>query len=158
MTNKSGLGDFSSCSVRTVDASPKEQSFSFCLTCPAPKVIETHFKIISAIYPLAMFCIKCLNFTQILVCFAHLRLKLLEHLLFECHIPSVFGPTSITVLTVLAFKFDNIPSFMYLDIIYFMDISDVVNLIIILGKYHIHTCKWKGNTPSFTAFILCFLL
>lgn len=37
-------------------------------------------------------------------------------------------------------------------------ISHMVNLIIILGKYHIHTCKWEGNTPSCTAFIQNFAL
>lgn len=33
------------------------------------------------------------------------------------------------------------------------EISDKVNIIIIMGKYHIHSCKWKNQKPSLTWFI-----
>lgn len=33
------------------------------------------------------------------------------------------------------------------------DKSDIVNLVILLGKYHIHSCKWISNSLFFTVFL-----
>lgn len=33
------------------------------------------------------------------------------------------------------------------------DVSDVINVVIILSKYFIHTYKWKNTTPLFPVFL-----
>ena len=52
----------------------------------------------------------------------------------------------------------NLPAFKISHIILYMDnldtaYSDLVNIVIPLGKYHFHCSKWRGNKPSFTCFI-----
>lgn len=51
----------------------------------------------------------------------------------------------------------NIPPFSIIDILLFMenldDYSDAVNIIVLLGKYHIHCSKRRGSKPSFLCFI-----
>ena len=48
-------------------------------------------------------------------------------------------------------------------IIFYMDhpalsVSDTINIIILLAKYHIHCAKWRNTKPSFPAFINDFKL
>ncbi len=51
-------------------------------------------------------------------------------------------------------KFNEIPIFNIYHILYFVDklspsISNIITIVILLGKCHIHCSKWRGNKPSF---------
>ena len=32
-------------------------------------------------------------------------------------------------------------------------VSDIINIIILLGKYHMHCAEWRNSKPSFSCFI-----
>ena len=54
-------------------------------------------------------------------------------------------------------KIDNITPFKKDQVLIYNEnvppkMSDLINIIIVLGKYHIHSCKWKGRLTS----LMCF--
>ncbi len=52
----------------------------------------------------------------------------------------------------------NIPVFNINHILFYVDgldnsISDIVNIVFLLAKYHIHCCKWRDSLPCFEHFM-----
>lgn len=78
----------------------------------------------------------------------------LEHLFFQCPVSQSFW-TDINNWILL--KINDVPSFELHHIVYYMDdlvlFSEVINIILLLGKYHIHCAKWRSCKPSFPGFI-----
>ena len=63
----------------------------------------------------------------------------------------------------LLLRIDDIPVFDISHIFLYVDnlkadISDMINIIILMGKYHIHCCKWRNGKPSFDWFLNDFKL
>ena len=57
----------------------------------------------------------------------------------------------------------HIPTFDISHIFFCMDnlnasVSDMINIILLLGKYHLHCCKWRNSKPSFNWFLKDFRL
>ncbi len=57
----------------------------------------------------------------------------------------------------------NIPVFNINHILFYVDgldnsISDIVNIVFLLAKYHIHCCKWRDSRPCFEHFMNKFKL
>ncbi|KAL4000493.1 26S proteasome regulatory subunit N3 [Sarotherodon galilaeus] len=139
-----------------LDSVLKEKSFSFYLKCPlAPKMKETHFRIISGIYPVGEFLYKRFNFEADFCAFCSSVPETLEHLFFTCQYVNAFW---FEIHCWVSLRISNIPSFTSKDVLFFMDnldseISDVVNFVIVLCKFFIHVCKWKNASPIFTVFL-----
>lgn len=58
----------------------------------------------------------------------------------------------------LSIKWNDLPALNVTHILLFKDnvspsTSDITNIVIVLAKYHIHCCKWKGNNGSLSCFI-----
>ena len=58
----------------------------------------------------------------------------------------------------ISLKITDVPNFELHHIIYYMDnlavsLSDVINIILLLGKYHSHCAKFKNLKPSFAGFM-----
>ena len=117
---------------------------------------ETHFKVISGIYPVADFMHKRFHFELEELCtFCSAEKETVEHLFFKCQFTMDFWTN---MHCWVSLKIPNVSTFTVNDIIYFMDnldknISDTVNFVIMMGKYFIHTCKWKSTTPLFAVFL-----
>lgn len=133
----------------------KEKSFSFYLKYPpAPIMKETHFRIISDIYPVGDFLYKRFKFESDSCVFCSSDPETLEHLFFKCQYVDAFW---FEIHCWVSLRISNIPSFTSKDL-YFMDnldseISDVVSFVIVLCKYFFHSCKWKNASPMFTVFL-----
>lgn len=147
---------FNSNTRQDLEISFKKKPFIFYLSYPlTPKMKETHFKMISGIYPVTHFLHKRFKFnTEDLWTFCSTEKETMEHLFFSCPHAADFWTAGHSWVSL---KIQNVPSFTLKEIIYFMDnldfnISEAVNLVIVLGKYFIHTCKWKNTTPVFTVF------
>lgn len=139
-----------------LDSSFRKKPFTFYLSYPlTPKMKETHFKIISGIYPVADFLHKRFNFELEELCtFCTTEIETIEHLFFSCQHVVKFWTD---VHNWISLKI-NIPRLKLTDVIYFMDnldskVSDNINFVIVMGKFFIHTCKWKNSTPVFAAFL-----
>ena len=79
----------------------------------------------------------------------------LEHMFFFCPVANSFWSE---LHNWLSLKIDNIPNLTLPHILFYMDnidssVSDLVNMIILMGKYHIHCSKWRCSKPSFVWFI-----
>ncbi len=120
-----------------------------------PKVKETHFKVINKIYPVADFLKKRFGYEVDKCSFCGNDDETLEHLFFLC-------PTSHSfwcdIKSWICLKIEDVLPFKLYDIILYFEhptlsVSDIVNVIILLGKYHIHCAKWRNSKPSFSCFI-----
>lgn len=134
--------------------------FNFIKWPISPKVKETHFKIIYKIYPVAEFLRRRFKFDVDPCVFCEEADETLEHMFFFCPVSNSFWSE---IHNWLLFKMDNIPTINLSHILFYMDnldssISDLLNMIILLGKYHIHCCKWRSSKPSFVWFINDFKL
>ena len=154
------FGDYNHCPNKdNVKDTILKRSFSYYISLPvAPKVKETHFKIISAIYPVNDFLNKRFKFEVDLCAFCDAEEETTAHLFFECSHTQSFWTD---VRCWLSLKIDGIPSPNYIDFIYYLDnldsnVSDCVNLVFMLGKYHIHCSKWCGSSPNFIVFMSSF--
>lgn len=133
-----------------------EKALSYFIKWPiSPKAKETHFKIVHKIYPVSTFLNSRFKFEVEPCSFCNLSDESLEHLFFSCPFSKLFWSN---VRDWLLLKLTNIPAFKIYHILYYIDnldspISDLVNIIIILGKYHLHCSKWRGGKPSFPRFI-----
>lgn len=81
----------------------------------------------------------------------------LEHLFFSCPVSRQFWSN---VMSWVSLKL-NIPSLCFTHILLYMDnlspfTCNIINIVLILAKYHIHCSKLKGNQPSFSCFINAF--
>ncbi len=79
----------------------------------------------------------------------------LEHLFFSCPVSNKFWAD---VKKRLSFKLDDIPNLDLSSNLFYVDnlnfvISDMITVIILLGKYHTLCCKWRHTKPSFVAFM-----
>ena len=79
--------------------------------------------------------------------------------IFYAFLHNVFGDINDWI----SLKINDVPPFELYHIIFYMDhpalsVSDTINIIILLGKYHIHCAKWRNTKPSFPAFINDFKL
>lgn len=154
--NQKTFCNFNSNTRKDLEISFKNKPFTFYLSYPlTPKMKETHFKIISGIYPVTHFLQKRFKMnTDELCVFCSTEKETIEHLFFCCpHVADFWT----AIHSWISLKIQNVPSFTLKDVIYFMDnldliISDAVNFVIVMGKYFIHTCKWKNTTPIFTVF------
>lgn len=80
--------------------------------------------------------------TQLKLAFCSSEKETVEHLFYTCHYTNVFWSD---VHSWICLNIQGVLSFMKQDI-YFMDnldpeISDVVNLVIGMAKFYIHTCR-----------------
>ncbi|XP_024122537.1 uncharacterized protein LOC112143031 [Oryzias melastigma] len=119
-----------------------------------PKVKECHFKVINNIYPVAEFLKKRFNFDVEPCVFCNSCDETLQHLFFSCQYSKEFWTN---IRSWINLKLD-IPHFSISDVLIYMENLDIslvnlINIIILLGKYHIHCCKWRGNKPSFSCFL-----
>lgn len=134
--------------------------FKFIKWPISPKIKETHFKIIYKIYPVADFLKKRFKFEVDPCIFCEAAEETLEHMFFSCPLSKTFWSD---LHNWLSLKIDNIPSFNLSHILFYMDnvdppSSDLVNMTVLMGKYHIHCSKWKSSKPSFLWFINNFKL
>lgn len=138
------------------DQSLMEKAFSKFIQWPvSPKVKETHFKIINNIYPVSEFLKRRFKFEVNQCAFCDSACETLHHLFFSCPVSAAFW---LELHSWLSLKINDIPQFSISDIIFYMakqhpSVSTVINIVILLGKYHIHCCKWRNRKPSFTWFI-----
>lgn len=134
----------------------REKAFSKYVKWPIPpKVKETHFKICHKIYPVSNFLHKRFKFDKAGCAFCDFTDESLEHLFFTCSISCRFWSD---VRNWLNLKMSNIPVFNINHILFYVDgldnsISDIVNIVFLLAKYHIHCCKWKDSRPCFEHFM-----
>ncbi|XP_054865756.1 uncharacterized protein LOC129348729 [Amphiprion ocellaris] len=135
----------------------KKKTFIFYLSYPVtPKMKETHFKIISGIYPVSDFLHKRFHFELEELCtFCSAEKETIEHLFFNCQHAMDFWTA---IHGWISLQIPNVPPFILNDVIYYMDnldltISDTVNFVIVMGKFFIHTCKWRSSTPIFAVFL-----
>uniref|UniRef100_A0A3P9JF49 Reverse transcriptase domain-containing protein n=1 Tax=Oryzias latipes TaxID=8090 RepID=A0A3P9JF49_ORYLA len=124
-----------------------------------PKVKETHFKIINKYYPVSDFLQSRFKFDVESCIFCNSNEETLEHLFFSCDYSKEFWTQ---IRNWINLKL-NIPPFGISDVMLFMEniddsFSNFINIILLLGKYHIHCCKWRGSKPSFPGFINDFKL
>lgn len=138
------------------DRSLVEKVFSKFIKWPVfPKVKETHFKIINNIYPVSEFLKRRFKFEVNLCSFCDSACETLHHLFFSCPASDALW---LELHSWLSFKINDILQFNISDIIFYIaelhpPVSTVINIIILLGKYHIHCCIWRNSKPSFSWFI-----
>lgn len=116
---------------------------------------KTHFKIIINIYPVFEFLKRRFKFEVDLCSFCNSACETLQRLFFLCPVSAVFWSE---IHTWVSRKINDIPQFDVSDVIFYMDnlhpsVSIVINIIILLGKYHIHCSKGRNSKPSFIWFL-----
>lgn len=119
-----------------------------------PKVKEMQFKIINGYYPTAAMLRKRFGFEVEPCAFCSQEDETLEHLFFSCSVTKYFWHC---VTNWLKLKMDKIRQLNLEQIIYGnenlpKEIFKSCNIVIIMGKYHIHKCKWQNKNPSLTVF------
>ncbi len=107
------------------------------------------------IYPDSNFLHKRFKFDKAGCAFCDFTDESLEHLFFTCPISCQFWSD---VRDWLTLKMSNIPVFNINHILLYVDgldnsISDILNIVFLLAKYHIHFCKWRDSRPCFEHFI-----
>lgn len=127
---------------------------SFIKWSISPKVKETHFKIINNIYPVGQLLKKRFKFEVDLCAFCNQEDETVRHLFVDCSHSQDFWKE---VRNWINLKM-HIPPLEMLHILLYMDNLDssstnVINIVLLLAKYHIHCCKWRGTTPSFPCFL-----
>lgn len=113
----------------------------------SPKVKETHFKIIRNIYPVAEFLKKRFKFVVDACVFCGKLEETVEHLFVFCPVTKEFWKD---IKDWLSLKIDGVPLLDTVENLYFVEnldlsVSDLINVIILLCKYHIHCSKWKNS-------------
>lgn len=125
----------------------------FCVT---NKVNETYFKIIHMIYPTNLFLKRYKNDLNDFCVFCGMIVESILHLFFECIYVKYFWIDIECLFGLLSGSKINISK---RDVIFFCDKKDMdnshnfmLNLLILLGKYYIHKCKWSEIKPSISHF------
>ncbi len=116
---------------------------------------KKHFKICHKIYPVSNFLHKRFKFDKAGCAFCDFTDESLEHLFFTYSSSCRFWSD---VRDWLTLKMANIPVFNINHILFYVDgldnsISDIVNIVFLLAKYHIHCCKWRDSRPCFEHFM-----
>lgn len=119
-----------------------------------PKIKEMQFKIINGYYPSAATLQKRFGFEVEPCGFCLKEEETIEHLFFSCRVSKDFWNL---VIDWLKIKMENIGHVDIEQILYgTINISKntytLFNMIIIMGKYHIHKCKWGNKNPCFVLF------
>ena len=120
----------------------------------SPKAKKVQFKIINGYYPAAETLKKRFGFEVEPCCFCNADCETTEHLFYSCTVTSLFWQD---VFEWIGNKIENITPFDKHQILLYKDnlskeFSELVNIIIVLGKYHIHSSKWKNKHPSIVWF------
>ena len=115
-------------------------------------------KIIYQIYPVADF--LRLRFDVDPCVFCKVADETLEHMFFFCPVSNIFWSETHDWLSL---KIVGVPVLTLPHILFYMDdvdssVLDLVNIIILMGKYHIHYSKWRSSKPSFVWFMNDFKL
>ncbi len=129
--------------------------FKFTKWPISPKVKETHFKIIYKIYPVADFLRKRFKSEGDPCVFCEAAEETLDRVFFSYRVSEGFWSD---LHHWLSLKMNDILTFDLSHILFYIDtldsyISDMVNMIVLVGKYHIHRSKCSNSKPSFLWFI-----
>lgn len=119
-----------------------------------PKIKEMQFKILNGYYPAAAILRKRFRFEVEPCVFCSLEDETMEHLFYFCPVTKVFWQE---ILNWMKIKMNSITQLDLELVLYGIgklpkNISKIVNIIIIMGKYHIHKGKWQNKTPSLATF------
>lgn len=146
---------------QSLSLSTLEKAHSNYIKWPIPpKVKETHFKLINKIYPTAEFLRQRFKFEVDPCAFCNESEESLDHMFLLCPVSQTFWRE---IRDWLSLKMNDIPKLEISNIIFYIDTIDksvslVVNVILLLAKYHIHCCKWRKMKPSFQCFLNDFKL
>lgn len=120
---------------------------------PIPlKIKELQFKIINGYYPTAAMLKKRFNFEVEPCVFCSMADETICNIYFSLALyQKNFG------MNWLKIKMDGITQFTLDQILHRnnnlpKELFKIVNIIIVMGKCHIHKCKWKNNHPSLIVF------
>jgi len=118
----------------------------------APKLKEMQFKIINKVYPAAEMLKKRFNFEVDPCVFCSSEPETIEHLFYSCTITKEFWRDVHSWL-----KMETCHQFDSMQILVFMDglpneVSTMINVIITMGKFLIHKCKWTKCKPTINHF------
>ena len=119
-----------------------------------PKAKEVQHKIINSYYPAAETLKKRFGFEVEACVFCLEEPETIEHLFYSCRVTGQFWQN---LHTWLSSTIQNISPFDMNQILIYKndtakEISDTINIIMIMGKYHIHACKWKNQRPSLISY------
>lgn len=131
-----------------------EKHWKFIKWPIAPKVKEMQFKILNNYYPSAETLRGRFGYEVDPCDFCHENPERTEHLFFLCSVSRKFWQD---VQRWLDNKISELEQFTIEDILIYnskltRDLSLLINLIIIMGKYHIHKNKWKKQLPNVNCF------
>uniref|UniRef100_A0A3B3IJR3 Reverse transcriptase domain-containing protein n=1 Tax=Oryzias latipes TaxID=8090 RepID=A0A3B3IJR3_ORYLA len=135
--------------------SKKKQIRTKYLKLPIPpKAKEVHFKTFSGIYPSKELLRKRFGIPENCCSFCHVEIETTEHLFFECFYSDVFWNS------LHYWLFPKIPllaDFSIKDIIFGFILENkntelILNVVIILGKFYIHKCRFLKIKPFFSTF------
>lgn len=134
------------------EVSNTAKNFNYLKWPIPPKAKEEQYKIINNYYPSAETLKKRFGF-QVEVCvFCLEELHTIEHLFYSCTVTSQFWQN---LYNWLNSSIENINPFDMNQILIYKnanELSDMINIIIIMGKCHLHTCKWKIKKLSLVCF------
>ncbi len=115
------------------------------------KVKETHFKIIHRFYPCNEFISKFKEGFSPLCCFCKKETETIFHLFFSCNYTKLFWSQISLFIFELLYTFIDINYIMVL----FLDcdtglveMDNIIKILILFGKYHIHKAKCMLNVPN----------
>lgn len=119
-----------------------------------PKIKEMQFKIINGYYPAAAMLKKRFGFEVEPCVFCSQEDETIEHLFFSCPVIKLFWQD---VMNWLETKMERITQLKLEQILFGnenlpKELFRMYNIITIMGKYHIHKCKWQNKNPSLLVF------
>ncbi len=125
--------------------------FKYCIN---NKIKETHFKILHTIYPSKSLISRFSDIDDI-CCFCNNEKETLTHLFFDCNVVNKFWSD----LADFIFNLMNVNyGFTLKDVILYYenksnkDLECIVNLFILLAKFHIHKQKFLNSSPMLNLF------
>ena len=126
--------------------------FKFCVT---NKIRELHLKILHNIYPSKMYISRFLDIDNKCT-FCKNELENVTHLFYGCSYSNAFWKELENYISCKTKHKINIEG---KNIITYFEYKEkklctIVNLYILLGKFHIHKCKFQNSSPSFKLFLI----
>uniref|UniRef100_A0A3P9AV59 Reverse transcriptase domain-containing protein n=1 Tax=Maylandia zebra TaxID=106582 RepID=A0A3P9AV59_9CICH len=117
-----------------------------------PKVKEMQFKIINGYYPAAEMLKKRFGFEVEPCGFCSQNAESIDHLFFSCSVTTDFWQDLVDWLSI---RIDGMTPLTLTQVLYnngdpSKELSMLHKVVIIMGKYHIHKCKWQSKRPSLT--------
>lgn len=147
--------DIKGSNIRIIDKNLKitEKFFKVKWLIP-PQAREVQYKIINGYYLEADMLRKRFGFEVDACCFRLQESETIDHLVYSCPVmqrfcqnPYIWLDSGLENITpcdahqILIFK-DGLPK----------EFSNMINVVMIMGKNHIHSCKWKNQKPSINWF------